>query len=1348
MTIGSANLANPYVGPRRFEQQESRFFFGRDEEIKILSGLVISHQLSLFYAQSGAGKSSLLHAGLLPRLTSKTRVGRGADSYLYQTMEVLPIVTVGRGVPPSTRAPINNIFSFSAQLALLPAADPNDLADRSLADSLAVLLDDGIAPGAIWESAQERDGRTRPPLLKPDATLLIIDQFEEIFTVHPERGREREAFFLQVNEALKRFPTLHILFTMREDYLAELTPYANLLVDDLRNQYRMERLRKEGALLAVTQPALAGNPSRSFAPGVAEKLVDDLRRIQRSQRSQRLAPVVQVAADGAAQVDLEHGEYVEPVHLQIVCHDLWAALPSDRQEIQESDLVNLGDVDQALINFYENTLNAVVDQTDISQRSLRRWFNEELITPARTKALIYRDEGGETAGLPNAAVDILSAAWLIRSDLRGGDTWYELAHDRLIEPILGANLAWQASYENPVAAAFARWEENKDTKLLLRDQDLVAGEAYVRQYPNEVTEDEKQYLVDSRRQWDSEQAEARRRRFLRILGSVVAVIVAGLLILIGQQMLAAQDARSEAERQERIARSRGLAIQSGQLLAKAEQGDALASAIEAGCVAETLDAFSAIRNAIDPQAWVISQSFVHEDVIEEIAWDGDQRVASVAAGRILIWDLGRGEAIDEWIIPDGIDVAKRAAWSSDGTRLATGHKSGELIIWSDDTPTTIVTAHAGSVRSVEWHPEKDVIATGGNDKQVRVWEPGVVEPIVTVDIGAVVNRVAWNAAGTRLAVAASDGSISLWDVDESWNVARRFELAAYSFLGATDIEWAKDGQLLLTAGTIGTSEFRPAAHLWPTDHPQVPLMTFGGHTDVFLYQATLSPSGALVATGGEDKEIRIWNAEDGRLLSTLRGHSGPVYSLIWLDETHLLSASSDGVMRLWNLAQATELPIQQYGKRVRALQWWDDKTILSTSDDGLGHLWRADDGAVLMEFTHAGPIYQARANAQWTQLLTPSEDGTVGVWDMVEHKEITRLGDGKGRYFFARWEQSLLMAGYECATPVCGSDRFEVHLWRAEKVLPGTSPAPDLILKGHTGSIQTVRWNPTDVIGKVGSRVVTASFDGTIRVWDVDLDSPTVGQSMQTLVHATPEISSTLSAIDRWVFEAKWNRDGSALLSYSRDGSARIWRWDSQKGGFLGTPPMRHEEPVTWADWMQDDQQVITTSADGAVRVWNTESGEIIQTLYDHTAAINGALWVDGTQSRLLTVSDDATAILWDIPGDKQIRRFVGHSDAIYGARVDEERQLLLTYGKDKTARLWNLETAEPLAILSGHKDAVLMVDWNSERTRIVTGGEDGTVRQSYREMGDLLRAAIKLPVLTTTSSLSTTLASECAPLW
>jgi tetratricopeptide (TPR) repeat protein len=535
MTNGNPTLTNPYVGPRRFEQEESKFFFGRDEEIKILSGLVVAHQLSLFYAQSGAGKSSLLRAGLLPRLTRKIQVGSNDDAYLDQSMAVLPIVTVGRGVPPSTSEPIRNIFSFSAQLTLLPSADPNDLAVLTLVDALDILLNDGIPAGAIWEPAQERNGRRRPPLLKPDVTLLIIDQFEEIFTVYPERWHEREAFFRQVADALSKFRTLHILFAMREDYLAELTPYAHLLPDGLRHRFRMERLRKAGALLAVTQPALAAEPSRTFAPGVAEELVNNLRRMQRSQRSQRLPQAQPASAAAPAAPMATEGEYVEPVHLQIVCRDLWAGLPADRTEIQARDLQDLGDVDQALTNFYENTLARVVAETAISERTLRRWFTEELITPARTKALVYRDdERQETAGLPNAAVDLLQNAWLIRSDMRGGDVWYELAHDRLVEPILAANLHWASNYDNPVAAAYARWVANKSPDLLLRDQALAAAETYARQQPREVTDDETQYLKDSRREWDNEQAAARnqaaRRRTLLATGGVVMLLLAGLTL--------------------------------------------------------------------------------------------------------------------------------------------------------------------------------------------------------------------------------------------------------------------------------------------------------------------------------------------------------------------------------------------------------------------------------------------------------------------------------------------------------------------------------------------------------------------------------------------------------------------------------------------------------------------------------------------------------------------------------------------------------------------------------------------------------------------------------------------------
>ena len=548
MTTGNPDsnsvLPNPYVGPRPFEQIESKYFFGRDEETKILSGLVVSHQLSLFYAQSGAGKSSLLRAGLLPRLTRKTRVGADENAYLYQTMHVLPIVTVGRGVPPSTVGGIKNVYAFSALLTLFPDADPNKLGGQTLVEALPLLLDDHIEAGAIWEPAQERNGRVRPPLIKPDATLLIFDQFEEIFTAHPERWREREGFFQQVTELLARFPTLHVLFTMREDYLAELTPFANLLRDDLRHRFRMERLRREGALLAVTQPAAAAG--RTFAPTVAEQLVDNLRRVQRSQRAQRLAQ----GTSSTSQVQMVtsvYGEYVEPVHLQIVCRDLWDRLPPERIEIEPKDLESFGDVDQALTNFYENTLAKVTAETDVTEQALRRWFNEELITPARTKGLVYRDEAkGETAGLSNAAVNILRDAWIIRSDIRGGDTWYELAHDRLVEPILNANAARQTM----LAFDAKLWSETgKPAEQLYKDVQLEEAVKALELHPNQFSAVEKEFIQAS--QAADTASKLRWRRLVITVGSLLVLVFAALaawaLLSAGSAAAARQEALSKAQ---------------------------------------------------------------------------------------------------------------------------------------------------------------------------------------------------------------------------------------------------------------------------------------------------------------------------------------------------------------------------------------------------------------------------------------------------------------------------------------------------------------------------------------------------------------------------------------------------------------------------------------------------------------------------------------------------------------------------------------------------------------------------------------------------------------------------------
>jgi hypothetical protein len=436
--------SNPYVGLRAFQRKDSKFFFGRDDEIEILMAQVITHQASLFFAKSGVGKSSLLRAGLLPKLTRKQRIG-GAQAYRYQKMAVLPILTVGRDIPPSVTESINNIFVFSALLGLLPDDDPNGLAGQTLTKALTTVL-------ARREQAYTLKLVTSPSLVRPDTTLLIFDQFEELFTSHTAHWAEREDFFKDVANVLEQDPTLHILFTIREDYLAELTPYAHLLPDKLRYRFRMERLQRDAAIAAVQNPAeLAGRP---FAEGVAEALVDNLRRISAAGND-----------ENADEYDL--GAYIEPVHLQIVCQDLWEKLPPERSTIILDDVQAFGDVDQALTNFYESALKKVlltnrsliyseraevnaspsadktgVKHSDLSERTLRRWFSEKLITPAHTKGLVYRGDS-KTEGLPNAVVDSLNNSYLIRAEIRGSDVWYELAHDRLITPILNANEYWQ-----------------------------------------------------------------------------------------------------------------------------------------------------------------------------------------------------------------------------------------------------------------------------------------------------------------------------------------------------------------------------------------------------------------------------------------------------------------------------------------------------------------------------------------------------------------------------------------------------------------------------------------------------------------------------------------------------------------------------------------------------------------------------------------------------------------------------------------------------------------------------------------------------------------------------------------
>ena len=386
---------NPYPGPRPFEREEQNLFFGRDREVSELLSLIIAHRVVLLYAQSGAGKTSLLHAGIMPSLT-----GEG--------FAVQPVARV-RGLIPEGIAlrEIPNVYVFNTLLGW---------------------IDDKTEPRSLASMAVAAFLREREPLTdeqgEPLPRVAIFDQFEELFAFYPERWREREGFFRQVAEALDADPLLRVLFVMREDYLASLDPYVDLLPERLRTRYRLERLRSPAACLAVEGP-LRGT-GRSFAEGVASRLVQEL---------------LEIRVEGATGEMVEAaGEYVEPVQLQVVCQNLWRELPPGTTVLTSDHLRTFGDVDEALRGFYERAVKTVVLETGVTEEELRNWFDHQLITTAGTRGTVFRGRE-RTGGIPNTAVDALENQHLIRGELRAGAHWYELTHDRLIEPIQTSNEA-------------------------------------------------------------------------------------------------------------------------------------------------------------------------------------------------------------------------------------------------------------------------------------------------------------------------------------------------------------------------------------------------------------------------------------------------------------------------------------------------------------------------------------------------------------------------------------------------------------------------------------------------------------------------------------------------------------------------------------------------------------------------------------------------------------------------------------------------------------------------------------------------------------------------------------------
>lgn len=645
---------SPYVGPRPLRSGER--LYGRDHEVAQLFDLLLAERIVLLYSPSGAGKSSLLDAGLSLRLREEGFVIR-------------PTVRVGMEPPDDAPAGVNRLV-LSALLSLeedVPKDSQFEL-PRLAGHTLASYLE--------HRRADERSDDA------PE--VLVFDQFEEVLTVEPTAIAAKQAFFAELGAAL-RDERVWLVVAMREDFIAGLDPYRDALPTGLRTTFRLDLLGREAAITAIKGPAAAAGVT--FEGDAPDQLVNDLRQV----RIQRV--------DGAVETQL--GPHVEPVQLQVVCQGLWSRLRPDERTIGREHIERLGDVDAALATYYDAQVEEAARQCELPERVLRQWIARHLVTTngLRTQVLQTPER---TLGLANGALAALVDAHLLRTDTRRGMVWVELSHDRIVRPLQGSNARWFEAKLSAVQRQAELWDRTGRPEGLLLS---IAEEA---ERPLAVAEErspvEREFLDHSAKVRRREEAARRTLRLVRALTAMVVLLVlTGLVVGIGtirragEQALAASQAETrEADERHREAEEKLTHQLIAQVALHREQRPELAALLGIAASRRLEDPWerkaALINIGVTAPHLVARMSPVSEDSADPHGRAGTSHPYKIVAGRgkLLaldrsgqVWAMNLVDRSTTPLLPAEVKAADIAVHPHEPL-LAIGRAGGTIMLWDEE----------------------------------------------------------------------------------------------------------------------------------------------------------------------------------------------------------------------------------------------------------------------------------------------------------------------------------------------------------------------------------------------------------------------------------------------------------------------------------------------------------------------------------------------------------------------------------------------------------------------------------------------------------------------------------------
>ena len=1205
-----AVTGSPYRGLAVFGEQDAGWFFGREsataQVLERMSRLLAGAGLLVVSGASGAGKSSLLRAGVLPRLRADgLAAGPGAASW--------PCL-----VFTPTRAPLDELALRVAPLAGADAAAVRrglaaDPAWFALTARQAALAQPQWEPGTNGSIAERDQPSPRGRL------LLVVDQFEELFTQCPDEG-QRRAFITALHAAATaghgpdQAPAALVVLGVRADFEARCADYPQL-AGPAQDRYLVTAMTERQLRMAITEPAKkAGSKVDDDLVGV---LLAEVRTGQPGTSGAAVLPLLSHALDQAwrsraGQVltlaDYERTGGIEGA-VAASAQRAYDGLSPAQQAAARQVFLRLTATSPEGVDYADRATRAeltdgksAAEIQDV-EAVLEAFAAERLLTLA--------------AGTVELSHEALLTAWpLLR------DTWLADTHaDRIVRSRLHAT-----------AAEWAR--HSRDRSYLYGGSLLQAaagaatriGADPARHPP--LSQTERDFLHASSR---AHRRTARRRR------AVIAGLLALTLTALTAAGIAAHNAATAARNAATAARN----------AASAERQHAIA--LSRQLAAESLNV-----NGTDP---------VTARQLAVAAW----AVSPTSQALFAITSL-LAEQQQQGMLPAGPSTVFAVAFSPSGKLLASGDGDGTVRLWNPATGRPAgAPLHASArygVHGVAFSCDGKLLASGDGDGTVRLWNPATGRPAgaplhasgpTTARYG--VRAVAFSCDGKLLASGGADGTVRLWNPATGRPAGKTLHASAR--YGVDGVAFSPDGKLLASAGGDGT------VRLWnpATGRPAGKTLQTGSGPLGGAPTMAFSPGGKLLAIGAGDGTVRLWNPATGRpagkTLQTGSGPLGGVSGVAFSPDGKLLAiGADDGTVRLWNPAtgRPVSAPLQATSpfNGVRGVAFSPGGTLLaSAGGDGTVRLWNPATGRP------AGAPFQigsgpnsgvsAVAFSPGGPLAIGSGDGTVRLWNPSTGQPVGKIlqtgsGPAGGVNGVAFSPGGKLLASADADGTV--------RLWN-----PATGrPVATL----HATSARYAVWRVAFSPG--GKLLASADADGTVRLWN-----PATGRV--AVLHASAQYAG--------VHAVAFSPDGKLLAGGAGDGTVRLW---NPATGHLVATLQTGTGPSTGVyglAFRPGGKLLAIGCGDGTVRLWNPATGRPVATLHATSSSRYGADAVAFSPDGKLLVSGegDGTVRAWNPathrPVGAPLQIGSGPAGAVYVVVFSPDGKLLASGGNDGIVRLW-----------------------------------------------------------------------------